>query len=96
MPAISNHERGVTLSIQAQPRASRTEVVSEQDGWLKMRVAAPPVDGAANAEINNWLSKKLTVPRGHIELLSGERGRKKVVLVHGVTAAEVSLALKLA
>lgn len=96
MAVVSNHDRGATISIQAQPRASRTEVVSEQDGWLKMRVAAPPVDGAANAEIINWLSKRLKIPKADIELLSGERGRKKVALIHGLSVVEVRQALGLA
>ena len=95
MAAISSHERGVTISIQAQPRSSRTEVVSEQDGWLKLRVAGPPVDGAANDEIIGWLSKRTRVAKNQIEFLSGERGRRKVVLIRGVTADEVRQALGL-
>lgn len=95
MSAISNHERGATVSIHVQPRASRTEVVSMHEGWLKVRVAAPPVDGAANAAIIGWLSKRLKVPKSDIVFLSGERGRRKVILVTGVTATEVCAALGL-
>lgn len=95
MSAISNHERGATVSIHVQPRASRTEVVFTQEDWLKVRVAAPPVDGFANAEIIGWLSKQLKVPKNNIEFLSGERGRRKVVLVTGVTAGEMCAALGL-
>lgn len=95
MAAVSKHDRGATISIQAQPRASRTEVVSEHDGWLKVRVAASPVDGAANTEIINWLSKQLKVPKADIEFLSGERGRRKVALIHGLSVAEIRQALGL-
>jgi uncharacterized protein len=86
---IAAHIRGASIAIQVEPRASKTKIVAEIDGWLKVRVAAPPVDGAANQEIVTWLSKQLKVPKGHIEILSGERGRKKVILVSGMSAAEV-------
>jgi uncharacterized protein (TIGR00251 family) len=96
MAAVSDHTCGTTISIQVQPRASRTAVVSEHDDWLKVRVAAPPVDGAANSEIVNWLSKQLKVPKADIEFLSGERGRRKVALIHGLSVVEVRQALDLA
>lgn len=89
MSSFTQHERGITIAFQVQPRASKTGIAGEQDGWLRLRVAAPPVDGAANSEIVAWLSKQLRVPKGDVEFLSGERGRKKVVLVHGVTMQQV-------
>lgn len=95
MPAIGKHARGATIAIQVQPRASRTEIVDGDGEWLRIRVAAPPVDGAANAEIVAWLGKRLKVPRSSIEFLSGERGRRKVALVTGVTAEEIREALDL-
>ncbi|CAN5806590.1 DUF167 family protein YggU [soil metagenome] len=95
MDAVSSHVRGATTSIQVHPRAPRTEVVSEHDGWLKVRVAAPPVDGVANTELVNWLSKQLKIPKADIEFLSGERGRRKVALIHGLSVTGIRQALDL-
>jgi uncharacterized protein (TIGR00251 family) len=61
---------------------------------LKVQVAAPPVEGEANAELVSYVSRSLGVPRARVELLAGEGSRKKRVRVHGVSAAEVLRALE--
>lgn len=96
MGAVSSHPDGVTIALHVQPRASCTEIVTEQEGSLKLRVSAPPVDGAANAEVTAWLAKQLRVPKRDIMLISGQRGRKKVVLVRGITVEATREALGLA
>lgn len=78
---------GVELAIQVQPRASRSEVVGPHGGALKIRLAAPPVDGAANEELVAFLAKVLKVPRSAVEIVSGMTGRKKRVRVAGVDVA---------
>ena len=93
--AIGVHPDGATVAIHVQPRASRTELIGEIEGMLKLRVAAPPVDGAANQAVLVWLAKQLKVPRSSIAILSGERGRKKVLRVAGVTPAQLRTALGL-
>ena len=92
---VSSHPRGVTISLHVQPKASRTEVVGRVGDSLKLRVAAPPVEGAANDEIVRWLSRLLRVPKSSIEIVSGDRSRKKVVLVTGIGTDEVLTALDL-
>lgn len=89
MKAISEHQRGTTIAVQVQPKASRTEVAGFAGDMLKIRVAAPPVDGAANAELVTWLAKQLKVPKAKVLILSGERGRRKVVLIEDVDARTV-------
>jgi len=84
MTAISKHPRGVTLNVIVQPRASRSAIVGEHEGAIKIRLAAPPVDGAANAELIALLARRLGLRKGDIEILSGERSRRKVVLVIGL------------
>jgi uncharacterized protein len=96
MSAVSAGEEGVRIAVQVQPRASRTEVVGISGGFLKIRVAAPPVDGAANSELIQWLGKQLSVRKSDIRIMSGERGRKKVIYVHGVTVSTVNERLGLA
>ncbi len=81
---IREVDGGVELSLHLQPRASRTEVVGVHDGALKLRVAAPPVDGEANDELIRFLAKTLGVAKGQVTIVSGATGRKKRVRVEGV------------
>ena len=83
---ITPHDDGVELALQIQPRASRTEVVGPLGGALKIRLAAPPVDGEANDELIRFLAKVLGVPKGAVEIASGSTGRRKRVRVKGVDA----------
>jgi uncharacterized protein (TIGR00251 family) len=84
---------GAVLEVLVQPRASRSRVVGEHDGRLKIQLAAPPVDGEANAELLSFLADALRVRRADVVLLAGETGRRKRVRVAGVTAAAASAAL---
>ncbi len=76
---------GIRLLVRVRPRAARTEVVGELGGVLKIRVAAPPVDGAANDALVRFLAERLAVPRAAVTLAAGTSSRSKVVLVSGVT-----------
>lgn len=80
---------GVELTVLVQPRASRTRVVGEHDGQLKIQLAAPPVDGEANAALVEFLAKNLGVPRRQVTLAAGDASRRKRVVVTGVDAARV-------
>lgn len=91
-PAWLREEGGaLTLELLIQPRASRTRVVGEHDGRLKVQLAAPPVDGEANAALVEFLADALRVKKAAVEVLRGETGRRKTVRVAGV-AAEAALA----
>jgi uncharacterized protein (TIGR00251 family) len=78
---------GVRLLLLVQPRASRTELAGVQGGKLKLRVAAPPVDDAANLELLRFLARSLGVPRSCLTITRGEKGRHKTVLVRGLSVA---------
>lgn len=78
---------GVVLELLIQPRASRTRVVGEHDGRLKVQLAAPPVDGEANAALTGFLAAALHVRKGDVTIARGDTGRRKTVRVSGVTAA---------
>lgn len=86
-------EGGVKVDILVQPRASRTRAVGEHDGRLKIQVAAPPVDGAANAELLSFLAERLKLPRRDLAIVAGETGRRKTILLRGVDPATVAGAL---
>jgi hypothetical protein len=78
---------GVTLSVRVVPRASRSELAGLHDGALKIRVAAPPVEGAANQELLKFLSKKFKVPRASVTLVSGANSKNKTVRLANLTGA---------
>ena len=78
-----------TIAFQVQPRAKRTEVVGWHDDAIKIRLRAPPVDGAANDELVRFLAKQTGVPRSAIAIVSGRTSRKKRILLEGVTESEV-------
>jgi uncharacterized protein (TIGR00251 family) len=91
--AISRHRDGVVVAVYVQPRASRTAIAGVHDGALRLRVAAPPVAGAANHAVVELLSKQLGVRKADVEILSGASGRSKRVLVRGVDVAAARRAL---
>ncbi len=86
-------EGGSELLVLVQPRASRTKVVGEHDGRLKIALAAPPVDGAANAALIEFLSDELGVRRSDVTLLDGDTGRRKRLAVRGMAPPEVMVKL---
>ena len=69
------------LTLHVQPGASRTEVTGTHGDALKVRLAAPPVDGKANAELLRFLAEVFGVPRRNVTLLRGELSRAKVVRI---------------
>lgn len=83
------------IRIHVQPRGKRSEVVGRHGDAIKIRVAAPPVDGAANAELVRFLAERLGVARGTVTITGGETGRAKRVAVDGLEAAEIERRLGL-
>jgi uncharacterized protein len=91
--AVREHPDGATVALRIVPRAPRTALVGRHGRALKLKVHAPPVEGAANEAVRRELAARLGVLPTAIELLQGERSRDKVVLVHGASVAEVVDAL---
>ena len=80
------------LILHVVPRASRTEVVGMHGDAVKLRLAAPPVEGAANAELVRFPAERLGVPRAAVTIAAGHAGPRKTVTIEGVeTAAAVRL-----
>ena len=77
------------LKIRVVPRASKSEIVSFTDGALKIRIAAPPIDGAANAELVKLLSKTFDVSKSRIEILSGQTSKMKQVKICGIKSHDL-------
>lgn len=81
---------GALLTLHIQPGAKKTEVVGLHGDALKLRLAAPPVDGKANDALIAFLADRLDLSRAHIALVSGQSSRSKRVAVSGIGAAEIS------
>ncbi len=97
LPAIAPLPGGTRLSLHVVPRASRTSFAGlHGDGSLRIRLAAPPVDGKANRELLRFLAETLGIPVRSVELISGETGRAKSVRVTGLAPDEVRTRLDLA
>lgn len=84
---------GVTVAVAAQPSAKKSEVVGVHGEALKIKVASPPVDGAANAALLAFLATKLGVKQREVTLVRGASSRQKVVEIKGVTPAEAAARL---
>ena len=90
---VRDSAEGARLSVRVKPKASKSRVVGVREGALEVAVAAPPVDGEANATLIAFLSKTLGVTKSALTLISGERSRLKVLSVAGLTATELRAAL---
>lgn len=80
---------GTSLLVQVQPRARTTEITGWYGEAVKIRVAAPPVNGAANDELVRFLAQRLGVARSRVRLAAGAAGRRKRIEVLGLGADEV-------
>lgn len=85
---------GVVLSLHIQPGAKKTEVAGPHGDALKIRLAAPPVDGKANAALLRFLAQKVGCRDTAVELVSGQTARAKRVRIAGVAPRDVQAALE--
>ena len=71
----------MNLSVYIQPGAKKTEISGEHDGKLKIRVCAPPVEGAANEALVKFISKTLGTSKSKVRIISGEKSRHKTLQI---------------
>jgi uncharacterized protein (TIGR00251 family) len=79
----------ITLDVRVIPRARKTECAGFRDEVLVVRVAAPPVEGAANDALLAFFSSALHVPRRAVRIVGGDRARQKRVAIDGVTKEQI-------
>lgn len=84
---------GVELWLYVAPRASRTAFAGAHGDMLKLQVAAPPVEGKANEAILKFLCERFQRPKREVELLAGDTGRRKRVLLRGLSLAQAQALL---
>ena len=78
--------RAARIVVHVVPRAKATEVAGQHGDAVRIRLAAPPVDGAANAELVRFLAERFRVPRSAVTIVRGATARRKTVAILGVTA----------
>lgn len=88
MSGIEPRPGGCRLRLRVQPRASRNEVAGRHGDAVRVRLTAPPVEGAANDALLRFLAETLGVSRSALRLAAGATGRSKLVEVSGLTAEE--------
>ncbi|MDY6948903.1 MAG: DUF167 domain-containing protein [Pseudomonadota bacterium] len=82
------------INVYVQPRASKTAIAGMHDGCVKIRLAAPPVDGAANAALVEFIAEQLGIAKSRVRITAGLASRRKTVAVDGVTAQQLAEALR--
>jgi hypothetical protein len=88
LPFLQRDKTGaVIVDIHVVPNAAHTQIQGLHDGALRLRLNAPPVDGRANLELQNWLARQLRIPRAAIELVRGDTGRRKQFRVDSAVVA---------
>jgi hypothetical protein len=95
---IRETKNGLSFDIHVNPHTSRAEIAGIADGTLKVKVIAPPVDGAANEACIKLLAKKLGLKKSRMKIAAGAKGRKKTIVVGDISKDQLEkkiLALEL-
>ena len=94
MIEASEKDGCLTFKVQVVPRASRSEIAGEHNGALRVRIAAPPVDGAANEELVRLLARAFGVKRNAVAITGGKTSKTKQVRIEGLSKSELQVAAK--
>jgi uncharacterized protein len=87
---ITDASRGAAFTVRIVPKANRTEIVGiQEDGTIKIRLMAPPVEGEANEELIHFLAEFLGVKSSEVEILAGANSRKKLITVLNISSDAV-------
>ena len=82
------------INVKVIPRASRDQITGIEQGLYRIKLTAPPVEGRANKALKELLARRLGLPKGDIEIISGERSRQKSVRIHGLSPEDVDTLLE--
>jgi hypothetical protein len=91
---LTEHDTGIFLAVKLLPRASKNEIGPALGNELKIKVTAPPVEGAANQALVHFLAETLGCPRAAVQIVRGQSSRHKTVAIAGMSAAEALARLK--
>lgn len=90
LPCLRSSKGGIELWVQVVPNASRTVCAGLHDGALRVRLAAPPIEGRANAALVQWVAQSLALPRRAVTLAAGDTARRKKLLIDAELQAVAS------
>ena len=93
MGSTGEAQNRAELLVHVQPRARQTEVVGWHGEAIKVRISAPPVDGAANEELVRFLARQARVPKSAVRILSGVSSRRKRISVAGIDLSQLLVSL---
>lgn len=94
-PKFTDGQRGAAITVKVIPRAKFTQVAGVMaDGTIKIRVAAPPVEGAANKTLVGFLAETLGIPRSQVDIVAGENSERKLISLVGVSPEIVDATLR--
>ena len=92
--SILPRENGCSFQVQVVPRAGQDKIMGFQEGCIRVKIAAPPVDGAANQKCIEFFARLFRLPKSRIQLIAGAHRRKKTIVVEGKAAVEVRTILQ--
>jgi uncharacterized protein len=94
-PKFSDARRGAAITVKVSPRAKKSAVAGVMDdGTIKIKIAAPPVDGAANKALIEFLAETLGLPKQQVDIVAGETSERKLVSLVGISPEQVDAILR--
>ena len=94
MIRIAGTENSLSFEVRVIPRSSKSEIVGEYDGALKVKLASPPVEGAANDELIKIIAKAFHVPKSAVEIIGGHTSKRKMVRISGSDPEKIAAVLQ--
>ena len=91
---VVEKDGAIIFAIRVVPRASRSQIVGEHDGALKIQLTSPPVDGAANAELIKLLAKTFGVSKSDVEIVAGETSKSKRIMIANLSQSRFEEMIK--
>ncbi len=92
---IKEENNAVTIKVRVQPRSAKNQICGLMGDALKIKLTAPPVDGEANKELQQYLAKVFKVAKSQVEIISGLKGRSKTVRINGINTAQAKKLLSI-
>ena len=89
MLKFTRKDGNLIFNVRVLSNSLKSEIVGEHDGALKIKIKAPPIDGAANAELIKTLAKFFDVPKSAVEILKGQTSKTKQIKIFGIMAANL-------
>jgi uncharacterized protein (TIGR00251 family) len=87
--SANKDSESIRLVVKVTPNAGRNEITGFKEGFLQVRIAAPPEKGKANKELTDFLSKTLGVKKSSILIIKGQTSRNKVIIIEGMSGDEL-------